>query len=328
MRVRAPGESGVPTGSARIQTTVPGALRVRGTTEAGIPTGLAVIRTTVPGALRVIGSTESGVPTGSARIRTTIPNALQIIATIESGVPTGTAQIRTALPSGLTIRGSVESGIPTGTARVRRRIPRAKRLRGTSVSGVPTGLAYVRKELPGAIRLTATLESGTPRGSAVIRISVLPHIIGVQRSGVPIGRARIRNIDPPTTIEYTPLAAKTVDITAFRITMTNSIRQVIVLTPVQAESAVLTVWWSDQVKQWFFDLATESGEPIINGRGMIQRTFLVRAFSPLFEGDLYITGPGSGEPPARMDWSESSPYQLHYVPVDTVDSLREQFPWL
>ena len=130
------------------------------------------------------------------------------------------------------------------------------------------------------------------------------------------------------SITFTPLKIQTIDVSAFQIELTNSSRQTVILTPSTAESAILVVWWSEQVKHWFFDLTTEDNKIIVNGKLMIQRAFLVRSFSDLFQGDLYITGPLTGEPPIRTSWTEGLIYKLHYVPPGVVETLREKFPWL
>ena len=324
IQVQGDGESGVPIGTARVRFTPP-PTRIRGNADTGIPVGSARVHFTIPGASRIRGTDESGIPTGFARVRFTPPD-LRIRGSTESGIPVGTGQVRLTVPGSTHIRGTDSSGIPVGTAHVR--IAASVRVRGNVDTGIPIGTATVQFTAPGGTHVRGSAESGVPTGSAQVRIKRFLRIRGSVITVVPRGFARIRGIDvvQQEFIEFTPLKSKPIDIPAFEITITNSVRQIIVLTPVQAESSILTVWWSEQVNQWFFDLATEAGDPIVNGRGVIQRTFLVRAFSDLFQGDLYVTGPSVGEPPGRMGWAQN--YKLYYIQPNSVLSLREQFPWL
>ena len=130
----------------------------------------------------------------------------------------------------------------------------------------------------------------------------------------------------PESISFTPIKSANIQIEAFQISLTNSSRQTIILTPTTAELSVLAVWWAEQVGQWFFDLETQDGEPIANSKAIVPRTLLARAFDERFKGDFYVRGPLRGVI-GRTSWADNI-YKMYYLPPDTVLDLRSRFPWL
>ena len=126
--------------------------------------------------------------------------------------------------------------------------------------------------------------------------------------------------------EFTPIKHVAFDTDAFQILLTNNPRQTIILTASLAEPAILTVWWADQVKQWFFDLESQEGQPIVNSRMMVQRSLLIRTLNSIFKGEFYVTGPLSGT--IDRDAWISNNYKLYYLKPETVLDLRSKFPWL
>ena len=175
------------------------AARIQGELVTGVPAVTARVRTSVPGAVRIETELQTGVPEVTARVRTTVPEEERIRTELVTGVPEVVARVRTTAPTvdtktlyGTVYRVTDAAGRSDEEAFVWTICPReAIRIIGDLTTGVPESVARVRTEAPAAAPEEVEDRVRAVAGAAVART----------------GRSFSSSL-PPDDEQLFPLAAK------------------------------------------------------------------------------------------------------------------------